>query len=136
MLKTNGQIESEEGFVPNLNDFLPQVPDKNWKCLECNQLFYVKLSCQNHIEAEHLNGEEGHVCPICSQKVRQYRSKKSMHFYKKDFLKITVKSSVSDPGHFYTDPDPTKIKIRTWIRRGRNTRIRPDPDPSDNKIFF
>jgi len=49
-------------------DHMKQVPDKNWKCLECNQLFYVKLSCQNHIEAEHLNGEEGHVCPICSQK--------------------------------------------------------------------
>jgi len=44
-----------------------QVPDKSWKCLRCNQLFYLKLSCQNHVESEHLESEN-HVCPVCIQK--------------------------------------------------------------------
>jgi len=33
-----------------------------------------------------------------------------------------LKTSVSDPGHFHTDPNPTKMKI--LIRRGQNSWIR------------
>jgi len=32
------------------------------------------------------------------------------------FSMHTHKNSVSDLGHFHTDPDPTKIKIRIQIR--------------------
>ena len=41
--------------------------------------------------------------------------------------------SVSDMGHFHTDPDPTEEENTdphpTWSKY-------PDPDPSDDKIFF
>ncbi|XP_023336201.1 protein tramtrack, beta isoform isoform X2 [Eurytemora carolleeae] len=57
----------EEALEGLTKDRLVQVPDKSWKCTECKRIFYAKLSCQNHVESEHL-APDSHVCAACAQK--------------------------------------------------------------------